>query len=443
MSKTARRKGTTRRRKATPRRKTARPKRTRTRTRTQEISQEDVENELADQAADDTAKRDLRIKRGETLPTDQAPADAAESLGTVKEPVPRLAGGFRPSPLGWAARGIALAAVAALVIGFPAAQPAADVTLFTKAVTYAIIGLSLNVLIGYTGQISLGHQAFVGIGAFTSAYMVSQSEQPFLIGIIIAMLVGGAQAAVLGLVSLRVRGLYFALVTLSYGLFAEKTLFKIEALTGGAAGQNAPRPAGFESEHRYFYLCLGFLALVLWIDARLMKSKGGRALLALRENPRVASTFGVNVTRYTLFAFTLSGVFAGLGGALLAHNNTQVSSVGFDFQLALIFVIMTVVGGLKSRPGIVIGSALFALTGYLIENVPGVDTALRNIPGLPDLTPGAASLVLGPLLLLLTLTVFPGGIGQQIRPITQWLIGKRFDPKDRGLREVLVTDVRA
>jgi branched-chain amino acid transport system permease protein len=144
-----------------------------------------------------------------------------------------------------------------------------------------------------------------------------------------------------------------------------------------------------------------------------------------------------------MFAFVVSGVFAGLGGALLAHNNTQVSSVGFDFQLALIFVIMTVVGGLKSRPGIVIGAAFFALIGYIIENVPGVDTALRSIPGVPDLTPGAAGLVLGPLLLLLTLTVFPGGIGQQIRPLTQWLLGHRFDIRDRGLREVLVTDVRA
>ncbi|HYZ92001.1 MAG TPA: branched-chain amino acid ABC transporter permease [Actinomycetota bacterium] len=442
MSKTARRKGTTRRKPA--KRKPAKRKPSRSRAaRTQEISQEEIERELHDQEVAPSDQRDVRIKRGgEVLPTDQAPADAAESLGTVKEPVPR-AEGFRPSPLGWVARGIVMAAVGALVLGFPASQPAADVTLFTKAITYAIIGLSLNVLIGYTGQISLGHQAFVGIGAFTSAYMVSQSEQPFLIAVVIAMFVGGAQAAVLGLVSLRVRGLYFALVTLSYGLFAEKTLFKIETLTGGAAGQNAPRPGGFESEHRYFYLCVAVLAVVLWIDARLMKSKGGRALLALRENPRVASTFGVNVTMYTLFAFVLSGVFAGLGGALLAHNNTQVSSVGFDFQLALIFVIMTVVGGLKSRPGIVIGSALFALTGYLIENIPGVESALRNIPGLPELTPGAAALVLGPLLLLLTLTVFPGGIGQQIRPITQWLIGKRFDPKDRGLREVLVTDVRA
>lgn len=403
-----------------------------------------VEKELeAQRAPAPGAPLGMRGRAGEPLPTGQAAADAAVSLGTLGEPIPHHDDGFRPTPAGWVARGCVLAAVALLVLGFPASQPAADVTLFTKAVTYAIIGLSLNVLIGYTGQISLGHQAFVGIGAFTSAYMVSDAGAPFFVAVVVAMAVGGLQAFVLGLVSLRVRGLYFALVSLSYGLFAEKTLFKIDALTGGAAGQNAPRPSGFTSEHRYFFLCILFLAAVLWIDARMMKTKGGRALLALRENPRVAATFGVNVTLYTLFAFVLSGVFAGLGGSLLAHNNTQVSSVGFDFQLALIFIIMTVVGGLKSRPGIVIGSAVFALTPYLIENIPGVQTALKSIPGLPDLNAGAAALVLGPLLLLLTLTVFPGGIGQQIRPITQWVLGHRFDIHDRGLQEVLVTDVRA
>jgi branched-chain amino acid transport system permease protein len=388
------------------------------------------------------AQRDVRRPRHEPVPTAQAAADAAVSLGTVGEPVLHL-DTFRPDPSGWVARGVVLAGVLALVLAFPASQPASDVTLFTQAVAYSIIGLSLNVLIGYTGQISLGHQAFVGIGAFTSAYMVSQAHSPFVVAIVVAMAVGGLQAFVLGLISLRVRGLYFALVTLSYGLFAQNTLFKIQPLTGGAAGQNAPRPSGFASEHRYYYLCLVLLAAVLWVDFRLMKTKGGRALLALRENPRVASTFGVNVTLYTLFAFVLSGVFAGLGGALLAHNNTQVSSVGFDFQLALIFIIMTVVGGLKSRPGIVVGASIFALIGYLIENIPGVQRALTSIPGVPDLTPNVAALVLGPLLLLLTLTLFPGGIGQQIRPLTQWLIGRRFDIHDRGLREVLVTDVRA
>lgn len=433
----AKRKSVARKRKAARTRKGAKPA-ARGRRYTDEPSTEEIEAAIEAESVEQTA---IRPRAGEPLPTTQAAADAAVSLGTVGEPVPRI-DHFHPSSAGWAARIAVLAAVGALVIWFPAAQPGSDVTLFTKAVTYAIIGLSLNVLIGYTGQISLGHQAFVGIGAFTSAYVVSEAGAPFLVAVIVAMAIGGVQAFVLGLVSLRVRGLYFALVSLSYGLFAEKTLFKIDALTGGAAGQNAPRPSGFESEHRYYFLCLIFLAVVLWIDFRMMKTKGGRALLAVRENPRVASTFGVNVTLYTLFAFVLSGVFAGLGGALLAHNNTQVSSVGFDFQLALIFIIMTVVGGLKSRPGIVIGAGTFALIGYLIESVPGLQRGLNALPG-PDLNAGAAALVLGPLLLLLTLTLFPGGIGQQIRPITQWVLGHRFDIHDRGLKEVLVTDVRA
>ena len=393
-----------------------------------------------------TTERPLRPgdearRRRENLPTGQAPADAAESLGTVGEAPPRL-DDFRPTPQGWLVRGVVLALVAALVLLWPLSRPSADAALFAKAAIYAIVGLSLNVLIGYTGQISLGHQAFVGIGAFTSAYMVSQAHQPFLVGVVVAMVVGGLQALILGLVSLRVRGLYFALVTLSYGLLAQNTIFKIQSLTGGAAGQNAARPSGFTTDHAYYFLCLFFLAGVLWVDYRLMKTKGGRALLALRENPRVASTFGVNVTLFTLFAFILSGVLAGLGGALLAHLNTQVSSEIFDFQLALIFVIMTVVGGLKSRTGIVIGSSLFAMIEYFIHHIPGVEHFLVIIPG-PTLTGGSAALVLGPLLLLLTLTLFPGGIGQQLRPLVRWLGGQRFDIHDRGLREVQVTDIRA
>lgn len=383
---------------------------------------------------------ELRSRR-ENMPTSQAAADAAESLALIGEPILE-AETSKPTTQGWVARGAVLFVVALFVLVAPLSQEASDVALFTKAVIYGIIGLSLNVLIGYTGQISLGHQAFVGIGAFASAYMVSQANQPFLVAVVIAMAIGGGQAFVLGLVSLRVRGLYFALVTLSYGLMAQETLFKVDSLTGGAAGQNAPRPAGFVTDHSYFYLSLFFLALVLWVDFRLIKTKGGRALLALRENPRVAATFGVNVTLYTLFAFVVSGSLAGLGGSLFAHLNTQVSSVSFDFNLALIFVIMTVVGGLKSRAGILIGSALFAMVEFLIHKIPGVERFLEIIPG-PTLEAGAAGLVLGPLLLLLTLTVFPGGIGQQIRPVVRWLGGHRFDIHDRGLREVQVTDIRA
>jgi branched-chain amino acid transport system permease protein len=359
------------------------------------------------------------------------------------EPVaPEPDAGYRSSGGEWAARAAVWALLAALVLLFPLTRQGFELALFSRAVIYAIIGLSLNVLIGYTGQISLGHQAFVGIGAFASAYMVSQQKQPFVIAIVIAMAAGAVQALVLGAVALRVRGLYFALVTLSYGLLAEDSLFKIRKFTGGAAGQAAPKPSGFTSDFRYYYLCLAFLGAVLWVDWRMMKTKGGRALLALRENPRVASTFGINVRLFTLFAFVVAGVFAGLGGALFAHNDTQVVSVVFNFQLALVFIIMTVVGGLRSRSGVVIGCAFFALLSYVIEKVH-LESALKHLPVVPTLGKEVSALVLGPVLLLLTLTLFPGGIGQQIRPLVRWLAGHRFDIHDRGAREVQITDVRA
>lgn len=350
---------------------------------------------------------------------------------------------FAPSPLGWVARGALWVAIAYVVLVLPLSREGFEVQQFSQAVIYGIIGLSLNVLLGYVGQISLGHQAFVGIGAFASAYMVSVQNQPFHVAVLVAMAVGAGQALVLGGVSLRIRGLYFALVTLAYGLVAEQNIFQIEELTGGGQGQPAPKPGGFESDWRYYYLCLAFLAVVLWIDWRMLKTKGGRALLALRENPRVAATFGINVRLLNLFAFVVSGAFAGLAGALLAHNDTFVSPEVWNFNLALVFVIMTVVGGLRSRAGVVIGSAFFALLGYFIDKFTFLDDLLKNIPGTPDLTAELAPLVIGPLLLLLTLTTFPGGIGQQIRPIQAWLRGGRFDLSDRGPKEVQISDVRA
>ena len=349
---------------------------------------------------------------------------------------------FRPSPLGWLARGLVLAAVAALVLLFPLSRDGVDVSRFTQAAVYSIIGLSLNVLLGYTGQISLGHHAFVGIGAFTTAYMVSVHGQPFFAAIGLAVVVGALQALMLGAVSLRITGLYFALVTLAYGTMAEESLFNIQALTGGSAGQPAPKPAAFASDYRYYYLCLFFLALVIWIDWRLMSTKGGRALSAVRENPRVAATYGTDVKVYTLMAFMVAGAFAGLGGALLAHNDTFVVRDIFNFQLALLFVIMTVVGGLRSRTGVVIGSAFFSLIPFFFDkfDLAGKVNALPLLPVLPK---DYAAIVIGPLLLLFTLTMHPGGIGQQIRPIQRWLRGRRFSLHGSDETEVKVSDVRA
>jgi branched-chain amino acid transport system permease protein len=402
-------------------------------------------------------------------------------------------GAWTPSASGWAARSGVVGATTALVVLVPFLLHGRQVDL-AAAPIYAIIALSLNVLLGYTGTISLGHQAFVGVGAFTTAFVVGQHHQPFLLGIVVAAALGGLQALVLGGLALRVSGLYFALITLSYGVLAQDSLFNIRSLTGGGAGASAPMPTPIRT---YYFICLGFLALVLYADWRLMRSKAGRALLAVRENPRVAATFGIDVRLYTLVGFMVSGVFAGIGGALLAHRDEVVNSVGFDFQLALLFVLMTVVGGLRNRTGIVISASLFALLKLLVEEVPGFERTLARwdltipvvcvvgglgavayglnrrrpvvsavgaavallavtvlspvrVPFLEDrlaqipvLTPERASGVVGPVLLLVVLTRLPGGIGQLVRPVTRWIGGKRFDWSSGRVREVVITDVRA
>jgi branched-chain amino acid transport system permease protein len=358
-------------------------------------------------------------------------------------PAPDAAGAFRPTVGGWLLRGVVWAAVAYLVLILPLSQDGIEVREYTTAVCYAIVALSLNVLLGYVGQISLGHAAFVGIGAFTSAYLVTVQGQSFWLGVLAATAIGAGQALVLGGISLRIRGLYFALVTLSYGLVAVDNIFQIQEFTGGGAGQSAPKPNWFDTEWRYYYLTLAFLALVLFVDWRMMRTKSGRALLALRENPRVAATFGINVRLATLLAFVVSGAMAGLAGALIAHGQESVSADVWNFRLSLVFVIMTVVGGLRSRPGLVIGGAFFALLPYIIHQIPGLEDLLAKLPGPVDLSPELAPLVIGPLLLLLNLIQFPGGIGQQIRPLQRWMSGHRFDPHDRGLKEVQITDVRA
>ncbi|MEJ7775370.1 MAG: branched-chain amino acid ABC transporter permease, partial [Nocardioidaceae bacterium] len=289
-----------------------------------------------------------------------------------------------------------------------------------------------------------------GIGAFTSAYVVVDLQLSFWFALVIASAVGALQAGLLGAVSLRLSGLYFALVTLAYGAFTEQTLLGITELTGGEGGKAAPRPAGFESELRYYLLCLGFLALVVFIDWRLTSSKAGRALQALRENPRVASSYGINVKAYILLAFALSGMIAGLAGALLAHHDEVIVGSKFGFQLALLFVLMTVVGGLRSKSGVVIGAAFFALlgTGKALEMI---DTPLGAfgfsltdfIEGTIGLPQEFVALVVGPILLLITITLYPGGIGQQVAPIRQWLLGGRFDRHAGKVEEVTVNDVRA
>jgi branched-chain amino acid transport system permease protein len=334
---------------------------------------------------------------------------SADSLAVPAEPA-----SSRASLGPWVARGAVWLAIAAVVLVLPLRLPEFHAARWSLAAIYAIVALSLNVLIGHAGQLSLGHQGFFGVGAMVSAYVVSVHAQEFWIGLLVAAVSGAAASALMGMVALRVRGLYLALVTLVYGRMAEASIFTLPVF-GSGAGVEAPRPQGFEGQRSWYYLCLVALLLVWYLDWRFTTSKAGRAVQAVRSNEQVAASYAVPVARYKLLAFVLSGVMVGIAGSLFAHLNRRVDPQTFDFSLALFFVIVTVVGGLRSRPGVV----LFAVALTLVPEYWSSGSS-------PFI-----SQALSALLLVAVLVFAPGGVGQLIRPVTRWLAGGPFERNQR------------
>ena len=346
------------------------------------------------------------------------------------EPAPVATPIFRPSVGGWVARLIVAGALVAFVYALPAIVPFEfQADLVSTAAIFAIVGLSMNVLVGYLGQLSLGHQAFYGIGAFASGIVTTNLNLPFAAGLAVAALTGAVTSLVLGSIALRVSGLYLAIVTLAYGILAQESIFKYGTLS---AGVPADRPALLGSPVRYAYLCLLALTIIYLLDVAMLKSKAGRAMQAIRDDEKVAASFGINITVFKLLAFIVSGVVAGFAGGLFAHQLGQVDAASFDLRLGLTFVLMTVVGGLGNRTGVVMGSVLFAVLEPLLEFLwhnllnPGL-LLLPFINSLPESVNPVLVPVIGAGLLVITLIQFPGGIGQQISPIQNWIRGGRFD----------------
>ncbi|HVV75783.1 MAG TPA: branched-chain amino acid ABC transporter permease [Mycobacteriales bacterium] len=338
----------------------------------------------------------------------------------------------RPNAVAWVPRGLAWLALAGVVV--VCATSGENVASYaTEAAIFVIVGLSLNVIIGYTGQLSLGHQGLVGSGALLAAYTSTAHNAPFVVALLFGALSGGICALVVGFVALRISGLYLSLVTLVFGVTLQQSLFQVTALTGGGAGEPADRPSMLLSNSRFFLVCAGAAIAAVYLDYRLTKSKAGRAMFAIKADERVAASMGINVVGYKLFAFVLSGVLAGVAGGLYAFWSQQFTGSDYSFNLAILFVLMTVVGGAGSRAGVIVGSVFFALLGSLLPTLrPFVWFAnlfpTQTAANIRQFGPG----FIGALLLLLTLTFNPGGIAQQIAPAVRWLTGGRFKEADRA-----------
>jgi branched-chain amino acid transport system permease protein len=336
---------------------------------------------------------------------------------------------WRPDARGWLAR----IAVFVVIFGYLAYLIATVsqvwANLISLAAIYAIIGLSLNVVLGYTGQVSLGHHGFVGLAAFVSAGAVSEQGQSFWVGLVAAVIVGALTAGLLGLVALRIKGLYLALITLTFGYVSANSIFEIPALTRGGQGMPAPRPNGFETNRGYAILCIAMLAIAIFVDWRIVRSKVGRAILAVKQSEAVAASYAVNVTFYKAFAFILSGAFAGLAGSLFAHRVGVVVANNFRFENALLWVLMVVVGGLGRRTGVVVASAFFALFPSLIAEIEWLRHFIEEVL---NREPDHFTLIIGSLLALEVIVLAPAGLGGRLSPLTSWLGGNRFTMHPEG-----------
>jgi branched-chain amino acid transport system permease protein len=229
---------------------------------------------------------------------------------------------------------------------------------------FAILALSLNLLLGYTGQLSLGHAAFFGIGAYTSALLALKLDWSFWLALPGAAVASGLAGWGIGRLALKLRGAYFVLVTISFaGVVSLVSVNWMELTNGplGLPGVPAPElgPWSLRTKTAYYYLVLAAAALAYLVCHRLVHSRIGRALVALRENEPLAESVGIDGTRYLVLAAVVSAALAGVAGSLYAHYTRFVSPEVFLFTYTVTMVIMVIAGGQGTLLGPVIGALLF------------------------------------------------------------------------------------
>ncbi|MDP2249785.1 MAG: branched-chain amino acid ABC transporter permease [Hydrogenophaga sp.] len=239
----------------------------------------------------------------------------------------------------------------------------------TFVLIYSIVGLGLMLLAGFTGLFSLGHAAFLGVGAYTQAIMVN-AGLPFPLALACAGLLSAAVGMVVGLPALRVKGIYLGMATLAFGFIVEEIMARWESVTGGNSGLvvNAPALFGWELEstNEFYFLCLLVTVLATLAIANLMRSSTGRAFVAIRDSEISAQSMGIHLARYKTMSFALSAALAGIGGALYAHKIQFLSPEQFSIIQSIDLLLMVVIGGLGSIHGAFLGAIFLIVMPQLI-----------------------------------------------------------------------------
>lgn len=300
-----------------------------------------------------------------------------------------------------------LAAVLVIAVALPFVVSGFRTFQFTLALIFAIAVLGLNLLTGYSGQISLGHSVFFGVGAYTSAILVANHDWPYLATLPVAAAICFLIGFLVGIPALRLEGLYLALLTLGLAVAFPPILRRFESLTGGVQGINirsstidAPSWTPFDRD-QYLYFVVLIVTVVLFVLARhLVESRVGRALVALRDNEIPAKTMGIYPARYKTLVFAVSAMYAGIAGVLYAYVIRFVAPTSFLLTLAIILLAAMVVGGLATIAGAIFG-------GIFVQFVPFYAEEINQ---------GLSEFVFGVIIIVLML-VMPGGFMEGFRRI--------------------------
>jgi len=264
------------------------------------------------------------------------------------------------------------------------------ITLLIQISYLGIAALGLNILVGYTGQISLGHGAFFGFGAFASAWLNTSFNIPVFLCIPLAGFLTMGVGMMFGAPAARIKGLYLAIATLASQFIIEDFFARAEWFSGGSAGSMA-EPVNlfgfnFDTDESFYYIALFALVFMFIWGCNLMRSRDGRAFVAVRDHYLSAEIMGVKLNKYRLLSFGVSSFYAGIGGALYAHYLGYVSAEGFTIFMSVQFLAMIIIGGLGSIKGTLMGVIFMVFLPEVLEGGVGLMkmTDWGNIPMVVD-----------------------------------------------------------
>ncbi len=314
-----------------------------------------------------------------------------------------------------------IAGVVLLMI-LPSLLPVYIVKMFITFYVQLIAVMGLMLLTGYCGQISLGQAAFVSVGAFTSAILVSTYGWPFPVSLIISIVAAVLFGLLFGLPALRIKGFYLAMSTLAAQFIIIWLINHLPNLTGGSDGMRVARinifGFVFDNSIKYYYLVLGMTMLFTYFAVNIARSRIGRAWIAIRDNDIAAEAMGINLARYKLLAFAICSAFAGVSGALWAHYVPAINWEHFTLWESIWFLAMIVIGGIGTISGAIFGTAFIRILDELITFLFPIVSPILG--GIDEGALAGALLAIYGLVIALFLIFEPRGLARRWEMFKSW-----------------------